>query len=170
MAHPFQEVRMIIDVQGDILLSTASAIAHCVAPNDTFHSGLALSLRDNWPSMYKDFRHYCRVSHPETGGIWAWKGPESPVIYSLLVQEAAYGFGSKPGKADLVALGHSLAELRKACDREGHKTLALSRLGTGVGGLDWKDVKPLIAKHFADAAVRVYEYEVFHKGVKAVED
>jgi len=161
---------MIVDVQGDILLSTASAIAHCVAPNDDFHSGLALSLRENWPGMYKDFRHYCRQSHPKTGTIWAWKGPNSPVIYSLLAQEAAYGAGGKPGKADLVALGHSLAELSKACDKEGHKTLALSRLATGVGGLDWKDVKPLIAKHFASSKVRVYQYDVFHKGKKAVED
>jgi O-acetyl-ADP-ribose deacetylase (regulator of RNase III) len=46
---------MIHEVAGDILLSTAQAIAHGVAPNDHFDSGLALGLREKWPSMAKDF-------------------------------------------------------------------------------------------------------------------
>ena len=65
---------MIIEVTGDILLSSAHAIAHGVAPNDPVHSGLALSLREKWPSMYKDFRHYGQTTHPHQGTIWAWAG------------------------------------------------------------------------------------------------
>ena len=61
---------MITEVQGDILLSKAAAIAHGVAPNDHFDSGLALSLRERWPAMVKDFRHYCQTSHPKSGEIW----------------------------------------------------------------------------------------------------
>jgi O-acetyl-ADP-ribose deacetylase (regulator of RNase III) len=51
------EVKMIKYVAGDILLSKSGMIAHGVAPNDDFGQGLALSMRKNWPSMYKDFRH-----------------------------------------------------------------------------------------------------------------
>ncbi|MFZ5863473.1 MAG: hypothetical protein ACOYXR_11615 [Nitrospirota bacterium] len=51
------------------MLSTA-AVAHGVAPNDSFASGLALALRTRWPGMYKDFRHYCQVSSPKTGALW----------------------------------------------------------------------------------------------------
>jgi O-acetyl-ADP-ribose deacetylase (regulator of RNase III) len=47
---------MIKEVAGDILLSKAGAIAHGVAPHDDFKQGLALSLREHWPGMYKDFR------------------------------------------------------------------------------------------------------------------
>src|SRR4051812_42936912 len=121
---------MIIEVDGDILLSKAAAIAQSVAPNDDFHSGLALSLRERWPSMYKDFRHYCRQEHPAVGGIWAWKGAGSPIIFSLLNQEAAYGQGGKPGKASIEHVNHSLSALRKRCEAEGIKTLAMSRLAT----------------------------------------
>ena len=49
---------MLKEVTGDILLSTAGAIAHGIAPHDNFKQGLALSLREQWPGMYKDFRHY----------------------------------------------------------------------------------------------------------------
>ncbi len=55
---------MLYEVSGDILLTRAQAIAHGVAPNDHFDSGLALALRERWPSMAKDFRHYAHQSHP----------------------------------------------------------------------------------------------------------
>ena len=48
---------MIKDVEGDILLSRAEAIAHGVAPSDHFNTGLAHALREHFPVMVKDFRH-----------------------------------------------------------------------------------------------------------------
>ena len=81
---------MIKEVSGDILLSGAQAIAHGVAPNDHFSSGLALSLREQWPALYKDFRHYCQTFHPEAGGLWAWSGAGGPRIANLLTQAAAW--------------------------------------------------------------------------------
>ena len=52
---------MIKQVSGDILLSKARLIAHGVAPNDDHAQGLAHSLREYAPAMYKDFRHYCKT-------------------------------------------------------------------------------------------------------------
>ena len=65
---------MIRYVTGDILLSQASAIAHGVAPNDDFNQGLAHSLREFSPAMYKDFRHFCQSTHPKPGTLWSWGG------------------------------------------------------------------------------------------------
>ena len=56
---------MLKEVSGDILLTGAEAVAHGVAPNDNFASGLALSLRERWPAMYKDFRHYSQTFTPK---------------------------------------------------------------------------------------------------------
>ena len=68
--HSLTGVAMIIEVEGDINLSSANAIAHVVAPNDEFKSGFAYSLRESWPALYKDFRHFCRqpVGHQH----WRW--------------------------------------------------------------------------------------------------
>ncbi len=63
---------MLYEVQGDILLSEAQAIAHGVAPNDHFDSGLALALREKWPAMAKDFRHFAHQTHPKPGDVWMW--------------------------------------------------------------------------------------------------
>ena len=135
---------MIKYVQGDILESKAQLIVHGVAPNDNFAQGLALSLRDRWPAMYKDFRHFCQTQHPSAGGLWTWAGAEGIRIANLFTQEAAYDHGEKPGKATVVHVNHSLRALRKEIEKENIKSVALTRLATGVGGLDWSDVKPLI--------------------------
>jgi hypothetical protein len=43
------------------------------------------------------------------------------------------------------------------------------RLATGVGGLDWKDVKPLLEKHLGQLSIPVYVYGTYHPGVQAAE-
>ncbi len=160
---------MIHYVTGDILLSKAQAIAHGVAPNDPFASGLALSLREQWPSMYKDFRHFCQTTHPKAGSAWVWGGAEGARIISLFTQNAAPDHNSKPGKATIENVNHALRELHRLIDAEKFHSLALPRLATGVGGLNWDEVNPLITKHLGDLSIPVYVYGTFHKGVAASE-
>jgi O-acetyl-ADP-ribose deacetylase (regulator of RNase III) len=160
---------MIHHVSGDILLSKTQILAHGVAPNDPFTTGLAHSLREQWPSMYKDFRHYCQTKHPKAGESWTWGGANGKRIIALFTQEAAYDHGTKPGKATLENVNHALRELRHVIETEKLTGLALPRLATGVGGLDWKDVEPLMVKHLGDLPVPIYVYTTYQKGVAASE-
>ena len=98
---------VIHELSGDILLSGAKAIAQGVAPNDDFHQGLALQLRERMPAMYKDFRHYCQTRHPKSGGVWSWMSADGRYIVNLFTQDAAYDQGSKPGQAKLNHLNHA---------------------------------------------------------------
>jgi O-acetyl-ADP-ribose deacetylase (regulator of RNase III) len=156
-------------VSGDILLTKAQAIAHGVAPNDHFDSGLALALRERWPSMAKDFRHYAHQSHPQPGEIWMWGGPGGVRIFNLMTQEGDHTHGSRPGKANLANVNHALRRLRHAIEVEEITSLAMPALATGVGGLHWNDVKPLIEKNLGDLDIPIYIYEVYHKGQEAKE-
>ena len=163
---------MIHEVTGDILKSHSPVIAHGVAPNDPFHSGLALQLREQYPAMYKDFRHFCQTSHAKPGEIWAWSGigPHGPVqIVALLTQEGGYEHGAKPGHATTNNVGHALKALHKWIEAEQPASVALPRLATGVGGLNWKDVLPLIRRHLAEDKVPIYVYSTYQKGVMAPE-
>ncbi len=165
MQHP-----TIREVTGDILKSRAQAIAHGVAPNDDFHTGLALSLREHAPALYKDFRHYCQSTHPKTGGLWTWAGADGRRIVNLFTQEGAEGHhGGKPGKATLPNVRHALKALREEIAGQGIASLALPRLATGVGGLDWDDVRPLIHEYLGDAGIPVYVYATYRPGVAAEE-
>lgn len=163
---------MIHEVSGDILLSAAQAIAHGVAPNDPFHSGLALTLREKWPAMYKDFRHFCQTTHPKSGSIWTWAGvgEHGPIqIAALLTQEGGYEHGARPGPAAVSHIHHALKELHAWIVKEGITSVALPRLCTGVGGMSWDRVLPLIHQHLGALAIPVLVYSTYHKGVRATE-
>lgn len=160
---------MIHEVAGDILLSKAHAIAHGVAPNDPMNQGLALSLRERYPAMHKDFHHWCSIQHPQSGEIWAWAGAGGARIISLLTQEGGYGHGGRPGRASVKHVSDSLRALAKLVAQEGIESIALPRLATGVGGLDWSEVKPVIESRLEGLGIPVYVYTTFHAGVAAKE-
>lgn len=160
---------MIKYVTGDILESTSPAIAHGVAPNDDFKQGLALSLRERWPSLYKDFRHYCKSTHPAEGGLWAWKGAEGPMIINLLTQDHPPSQGGTPGRAKLPHVNAALKELEKLATEQKLKSVAITKLATGVGALPWSEVKPLLEHHLKASATVFYVYETFKAGQAAKE-
>jgi len=160
---------MIHEVEGDILLSGAEAIAHGVAANDPMDQGLAEALHNNHPSMHKDFHHWCHQSHPKPGSAWIWSGAGGARVINLMTQDGGYQHGSRPGKASIGNVNHALRALKKMIVKEGLVSVALPRLATGVGGLDWADVRPLIDNQLVDSAAEIYLYHVYVPGKKAVE-
>ena len=164
---------MIRHVEGDILLTKAAAIAHGLAPSDHFTSGLALALRQQYPAMAKDFRHFCSLNHPHPGSVWEWtgSGPDghARTVVNLLTQEPSDGPGGLPGKAKLSHVNHALKELADLTRKNGYKSLSLPRLATGVGGLDWADVLALIEKHLGEIGIPVLIYKTYHAGKQADE-
>ena len=160
---------MIHYVSGDILLSGAQLVAHGVAPNDPMSQGLALSLHQRYPAMHKDFHHWCYTTHSKPGSAWLWSGAEGVRIANLLTQDGGYEHGSRPGKASTGNVDKALKALHKIIEKEGIESVALPRLATGVGGLSWDEVKPLIEERLGDLDIPVYVYEEFHAGQKASE-
>jgi O-acetyl-ADP-ribose deacetylase (regulator of RNase III) len=161
---------MLREVSGDILLSKAKLIAHGVAPNDDHATGLAHSLREYAPAMYKDFRHYCKSQHPKSGEVWAWAGADGRRIVALFTQQAAYHPGERPGKASVTNVSHALHELRQLIEKERVQSVALPRLATGAGGLSWNEVRVLLEKHLGDLSIPVIVYSTYHPGQAANED
>jgi O-acetyl-ADP-ribose deacetylase (regulator of RNase III) len=158
---------VIHEVSGDILLTKAQAIAHGVGPQDHFDRGLALALREQWPAMAKDFRHYAHQSHPKPGEIWEWGGVGGVRIFCLLTQAGEHG--GHPGPATESTVSHCLKHLRQELEKGGVRSLALPKLATGVGGLDWSVVRPLIQQHLGDLKIPVFVYTSYHQGQQAVE-
>ena len=160
---------MIKYLSGDILLSKAQAVAHGIAPNDHFDAGLALSLRQDWPALHKDFRHYLHTAHPKPGGLWVWTRADGRRVINLFTQEPAPAEHAHPGKATYQNVNHCLRELHKRIEHEKIPSLALPRLATGVGGLEWNQVEPLIQQHLGSLQIPIYLYTTYQKGVQAAE-
>jgi len=163
---------MIHLVSGDILLSQAQVIAHGVAPNDPMTHGLSLAIHQRFPAMHKEFHHWCNHSHAKPGEAWLWSsiGSRSGVrIVNLLTQEPALNHSHHVGRATLKHVRDALKTLRKMIDKEGFASIALPRLATGVGGLEWTAVEPLIHEQLGDVEIPIYVYADFHPGQKAKE-
>lgn len=159
---------MLYFVSGDLLLSRAQAIAHGVAPNDPMTQGLALALRQKYPSLHKDFRHWCSQRHPGPGEAWLWGAPGGVRIVQLLTQEGGYA-GGRPGRATTEHVRESLRALAKLAIKEGLTSLAVPRLATGVGGLAWDDVLPIIEDRLGVLGIPVYVYAEYRPGKVAHE-
>lgn len=103
--------------------------------------------------------------------MWTWAGVGGIRIVNLYTQEsAAASHGANhPGRATIENVNHCLKALCKVIEAEKFKSIALPRLATSVGGLDWKDVKPLVEKHLGHLSIPVYVYGTYHPGVQAEE-
>ncbi|MPM80785.1 hypothetical protein SDC9_127835 [bioreactor metagenome] len=165
---------MIKEVSGDILMSKAELLAHGISAHDPFDSGLALALRERWPSLVKDYRHDTRSKAIDTGEVWGWAGVQENggvrKIVNLVTQDTlGQGPSAKPGKASVENVRRSLQALAKYVRDENISSVALPRLATGVGGLEWTEVKPLVDQYLGGLGVPVVVYTTYHKGVQAAE-
>ena len=119
--------------------------------------------------MHKDFHHWFHQTRPEPGAAWICAGADGKRIVNLLTQEGGYGAGNHPGKATESNVNHALKELKKILQKEKCTSVALPRLATGVGELEWNKVAPLIQAQLGDLDIPVYVYVVYHAGQKAKE-
>lgn len=155
---------MIHFVTGDILATRAQVIAHGVAANDPMTHGLALALREAYPAMHKDFHHWCRQRHPKPGAVWMWGGPGGLRLVNLLTQEGGYGSGATPGRATVQHVRESLRALHHLALTEGFTSIAVPRLATGIGGLAWSDVLPVIEDRLGTLDIPIYVYAEYRPG------
>lgn len=62
-----------------------------------------------------------------------------------------------------------MKELAKIIKKEDFKSIALPKLATGVGGLKWDDVLPVINSVLGDLDISIYLYTDYHAGMQAKE-
>ena len=160
---------MIYKVEGDILLSKAQAIAHGVGLNDPMDKGLALELHNKYPAMHKDFHRWCHQHNTKPGEAWLWTGSNNVRIVHLITQESLETHDHLHGKATLNNIRHALSALVKIIADEKLGSIALPRIATGVGDLDWDDVLPLIEISLGGLAIPVYIYATYIAGKAADE-
>ena len=161
---------MLHEVQGDILLTKAQVIAHGVAPDDHFNSGTCLVASRSLAGHGQGLPALLSNDPARRRRSLGLGRSRRARIVNLLTQDGSYDEGGRPGKATLQHVGHALHALRKLIADENFTSVAIPRLATGVGGLHWTDVEPLVRKHLGDLKIPVYVYTVYHKGLQAKEN
>ncbi len=154
---------MIKEVYGNILWSKSDAIVQGIAQNENFSEGLAASVKDEWPGIVNDFDECCCNGDLKPGDVWEWENANGTNILNLVTHSGSVN-------ASLGNLEDSLSKLPALIKKNGLKSLAIPKVGTDVGDLDWRDVKPLIEKHLGNLDIPIYLYTIFQKNIAAVEE
>ena len=154
---------MIKEVYGNILWSKSDAIVQGIAPNEDFSRGLAASIKEEWPAIASDFDDCCCQGSMTLGDIWAWDNQHGLDVVNLVIHGEA-------NQASVASVDKALSALADLVAQRGIKSLAVTKIGTDVGGLDWREVKPLIEKHLGQLNIPIYLYTIFHKAIAAVEE
>jgi O-acetyl-ADP-ribose deacetylase (regulator of RNase III) len=153
---------MIYEVEGDILLTRAQVIAQEVAVNDLMNNGLARKLAVMCPGMPEEFQKWCQGHYPEPGEIWFWSPRRSSKIkfgvVNLIAREGTTNKRSKPGSSSKINLLRNLRELNRLAKTGRWDSIAVPKLGSEFGGMDWYEVRGLIHSQLGDLLIPVYVY------------
>lgn len=154
---------MIEEVQGDLLSTGAFIIVHGTNCQGVMGSGVAKSIRDKYPEVYKAYREIYEIK-----GNKLTLGSIIPVLTDdekhLVVNANTQEFYGRDGKmyASYDAIRNCLQVLREYLystfgdDCNKYFTIAMPKIGCGLGGANWSVVKDIIEKELDGFKVEVY--------------
>ena len=146
---------MIHFTRGDIFAQPAEAIVNPVNCVGVMGRGLALQFKRRHPDAFLAYRHACAERRVRPRCMFVFDtGGERPrwIVH----------FPTKRHWRDRSAIGDIEAGLRglaAAVERHGIRSIAIPPLGCGLGGLDWRAVRPLVTDCLAGTPATVIVLE-----------
>lgn len=150
---------MIRYVQGDILKAEAEALVNTVNCVGVMGRGIALQFKQAFPSNFKAYASACRRGEVLPGRMFVFD------IGQIAKPRYIINFPTKRhwrGKSRIEDIEAGLVALVEEVRSRNIRSIAIPPLGSGLGGLDWADVRPRIER--ALAALPEVEALVFEPG------
>ncbi len=142
---------MIYYLEGNIFTSPAKVIVNTVNTDGVMGKGIALEFKKKYPEMFDYYKSACESKSLVVGRLLLWYGLDHWV---LMFPTKAHWRGVS--KIEYIEDG-----LRKFVEKYmyyGITSIAFPKLGCGNGGLDWREVHPLMEKYLKDLPISVYIY------------
>ena len=136
---------------GDLLRDGSDAAVIPVNCLGVMGAGLALSARRAFPGVYRPYRLACaeRAINPGDAKLYdrlAREGAKDAPRYLILV--ATKGDWKHPSKTQWIVKGVN-SVVRVVNRLEDALDVSAPALGCGLGGLDWRQIKPIMERGFA---------------------
>lgn len=138
---------MIQFTKGDILQAETEALVNTVNCVGVAGRGIALQFRKAFPDNFKQYQAACRRREVQPGKMLVFDSEH------LTHPRFIINFPTKRhwrGKSRLEDIDHGLVDLVETIRRLGIESIAIPPLGSGLGGLDWEDVRPRIEHALGD--------------------
>lgn len=143
---------MIIYLPGDILSSRAQVIVNPVNTVGVMGSGLAKAYKDKFPEMFNVYKYLCDNGKLKIGTLWIYKTKYQWIL----------NFPTKEhwrGESKLEYIEAGLQKFVNTYKERKIFSIAFPKLGCGLGGLAWDDVKPLMEHYLNPLPIEVYIYK-----------
>jgi O-acetyl-ADP-ribose deacetylase (regulator of RNase III) len=124
---------------GDLFLADdLDALAHGCNCQGSMDGGIAVQFRRQWPEMYEEYRARCLDGRFRLGEVFPWRTAAGLVIFNLATQYL-------PGAdARLDAVEQALGRMVAQAGEMGVSRIGMPRIGAGIGGLQWEDVRQVM--------------------------
>lgn len=157
-------------VEGDMFFSTMQTLTVSVNTVGIMGKGLASRAKYQFPDVYVVYQDACRSKKLQMGKPYLYKR-ESFIDEELADEPSSLTtpnstkwfllFATKKHwreNSDIAGIEQGLQWVRDKYKIQGIESLAVPALGCGLGGLDWKDVGPLICQYLVtlDIPVAIY--------------
>lgn len=147
---------MIIYTQGNLLDAETQALVNTVNTVGVSGKGIALLFKEAFPENFRAYEAASKAGEILPGGLFITERQD------MLGPRWIINFATKehwrhPSRLEWIERG--LVALAHEINSRGIRSIAIPPLGAGNGGLDWSDVKPLIAETLADIDCRIVVYE-----------
>jgi len=148
---------MIKSTTGNLLEAKADALVNTVNCVGVMGKGIALQFKQAFPDNYQEYEKACKTGQVRIGQMFVHK--RNDMFYPKFI----INFPTKrhwKTKSRLEDIESGLKDLIERIKQLNIKSIAVPPLGSGLGGLDWKDVKRLIVRAFdelPDTEVLLYE-------------
>ena len=132
---------MIEFTTGDILRADAEALVNTVNCVGIMGRGVALQFKNDFPANFKAYRAACAREEVQPGKMFVFE------IGTLGNPKFIVNFPTKRhwrGKSRLEDIDSGLKALVEEVQNRGIRSIAIPPLGSGLGGLNWAEVRPRI--------------------------
>jgi O-acetyl-ADP-ribose deacetylase (regulator of RNase III) len=147
-------------LQGDLFANErgAQALAHGCNCQGSMGAGIAKGFRERYPAMYEEYHQRCKAQPRQfnPGDCFLWREEGKPAVFNLGTQENYWH-----ARATYEAIEATLRQMRQQADASGITSIAIPRIGAGLGGLSWKKVRAVIETVFADWTGTLLVYEEY---------
>lgn len=127
-------------VEGDLFTyPNIDALAHGCNCAGAMGKGIALEFKKRFPRMYETYRNRCLSGQFNLGDVFVWT-EDSIVIFDLGTQR------SWRSKATIPAITESVQKMLLIGQKMGIRRIGIPRIGAGLGGLEWDDVKQILTQ------------------------
>lgn len=139
---------------GDIFAQDVDVIINPVNCVGVMGAGLALAFKKKYPGMMPAYEKACSAGQMKPGsvqliGVDRKTGRKAPPGEAdlLIANVATKDHWRDPSKLEWVDRG--LEKLAGAMQSRDLRSVAVPMLGAGLGGLEWKDVRQCVDRHFS---------------------